>query len=93
MSSESVHASLLGQLDAITSPQEAMEFQRRLVSELLTQAVDHDDLGAAGDRGQLTCGVVTSEASSDDHHALLLFHLPPPCSSLVAPSPGWLREG
>jgi len=36
MSPESVRASLLGELDAITSPQAAMEFQRRLAGELLS---------------------------------------------------------
>jgi hypothetical protein len=40
MSHESVHASLLGQLDGITSPQAAMEFQGRLADELLSAEAD-----------------------------------------------------
>jgi hypothetical protein len=40
MSPESAHASLLGQLDAITIPQGGMEFQRRLAGELLSAEAD-----------------------------------------------------
>ena len=47
MSHESVHASLLGQLDAITSPQAAMEFQRRLAGELLSAEADTGQIAPA----------------------------------------------
>ena len=40
MSPESVRASLLGQLDNVSSPQAALAFQRRLAGELLSVEPD-----------------------------------------------------